>query len=166
MSREDDEGFLARWSRRKTAEQVAEPVAEQGADDGADKAAPQAAEKAEAPFDLSQLPSLESLGKDSDYSLFMQKGVPEDLRLKAIRRMWQTDPSIAGPDLLDMHAWDYTGTEGLRPLVAPAIEAVAAVAKELMERSKDTPDAAKPDSPGEPPEAQASSAVPKDEDRG
>ena len=139
-----EENFLARWSRRKAEDKAAgkaEPPPAKTAEAPAEEKSPEPATgetagKAEEPVDLSKLPSLESLGKDSDYSMFMRKGVPEDLRLKAIRRMWATDPSIAGPDLLDMHAWDYTGTDGLKPLVAPAIEAVAAAAKELVERQR------------------------------
>ncbi len=161
-----EENFLSRWSRRKSEEQAEQPPAKPTEGAAEEKHAEQApgkpAEETEAPLDLSKLPSIESLGKDSDYTMFMQKGVPDDLRLKAIRRMWATDPSIAGPDLLDMHAWDYTGNDGLRPLVAPVIEAVAAVAKELVERSREavpgTPPAA-----GESPEARTTESQPPDE---
>jgi hypothetical protein len=151
----ENESFLGRWSRRKAEEKTEQPPAktlQEAAEEQTTEATRgKPAEKPEEPFDLSKLPSIESLGKDSDYSMFMQKGVPEELRLKAIRRMWATDPSIAGPDLLDMHAWDYTGTDGLKPLVAPAIEAVAAVAKELLEKQRE----AKSGSPQAPAESPA-----------
>jgi hypothetical protein len=165
-----EENFLSRWSRRKAAEETAEKAEQAPAktteaateEKHAEGPTGKPAERAEEPLDLSKLPSIESLGKDSDYTMFMQKGVPDDLRLKAIRRMWATDPSIAGPDLLDMHAWDYTGTEGLRPLVAPVIEAVAAVAKELVERSRETA-SDKPAAPRDSPEAQSAEKDPPDE---
>jgi hypothetical protein len=165
-----EENFLSRWSRRKAEEKADElpaKAAEVTAEEKAAKAhteklAEKAAEPAEEPLDLSTLPSIESLGKDSDYTMFMQKGVPDDLRLKAIRRMWATDPSIAGPDLLDMHAWDYTGNDGLRPLVAPAIEALAAAAKELVERSREAAKD-KPSAAGESPEAKTTEVDPLDE---
>lgn len=138
----EDEGFLQRWSRRKTAETAVapEPVP---VDVPAEKPEAVPPEKAvEEPFDLSKLPSIESLGKNSDYSMFMHKAVPEDLRLQALRRMWTTDPVLAAPDLLDMHQLDYTGNDGVRPLVHPALDAIAALAKEALERSRraaDTP---------------------------
>ncbi len=147
-----DETFIERWSRRKqnAQEPVAAPPAVTAApgDTPAELTEPPpgahppattpAPPKADEPFDLSKLPSIENLGRESDYSMFMHKAVPDDLRLKALRRMWQTDPVMAAPDLLDMHAWDYTGNDGLRPLVAPAIQAVAAAAKEFLDRSKES----------------------------
>ena len=166
----ENESFLGRWSRRKAEEKTGQPPAktlqeaaeEQTTEATRGKAAEKPEEKPEEPFDLSKLPSIESLGKDSDYTMFMQKGVPDDLRLKAIRRMWATDPSIAGPDLLDMHAWDYTGNDGLRPLVAPALEAVAAAAKELIERSREAAKD-KPPAADESPEAKTTENDPPDE---
>jgi hypothetical protein len=37
----------------------------------------------------------------------MRKEVPEDLRQKALRRLWATDSVLASPDPLDMHNLDY-----------------------------------------------------------
>jgi len=145
-----DESFLARWSRRKQeVETPASPVK------GAElKTEPQPEQKPEEGFDLSKLPSIESLGKDSDYSMFMHKAVPEDLRLKALRRMWSTDPALAVPELLDIHAWDYTGNDGIKPLVSPALEAIAAAAREAAERARQAVTDAKP--PGESPAVEVS----------
>jgi len=142
---DEPEGFLKRWSRRKAAEQP-EAVAET-ADEGSVENAEATVEgkpdgKPEEPFDLSKLPSIESLGKDSDYSMFMHKAVPDDLRLQALRRMWTTDPVLAAPDLLDMHAWDYTGNDGIKPLVTPALQAIAAAAREALERARKTAESA------------------------
>lgn len=152
----DDASFLSRWSRlkrRTSLERQAPPkapVAPQAAPVEAPSqderqisstAAPVSVEKpqeGEEAVDLSKLPPLESLGPNSDYSMFMRKGVPEDLRMKALRRMWMTDPLLAGPEVLDMYAWDYTGVDGHKPLVRPVIEAVAAVAKTVKETIADT----------------------------
>jgi hypothetical protein len=162
MSKE--EGFLQRWSRRKTTEAPdAIPVEDPDALPAAKAKAPAGGKPVETPeeeaFDLSKLPSIESLGQHSDYSMFMHKAVPEDLRLQALRRMWTTDPVLAAPDLLDMHQLDYTGNDGIRPLVTPALEAIAAAAREALERAKraaedtepksDSPNVAKAD--GAPP---------------
>lgn len=153
----DDASFLSRWSRLKrrvTLERKAPPdpsVAPRVApgemprhpeeNPVPDAAAPVSAEKpraGEGPVDLSKLPPIESLGSSSDYSMFMRQGVPEELRMKALRRMWMTDPVLAGAEVLDMYAWDYTGVDGHKPLVRPVIEAVAAVAKTVQETVAET----------------------------
>lgn len=152
----DDASFLSRWSRlkRRTSlerqEPSTAPVAPQAtpvetpSQDERQVSRPVAPVSAEKPreseeaVDLSKLPPLESLGPNSDYSMFMRKGVPEDLRMKALRRMWMTDPVLAGPEVLDMYAWDYTGVDGHKPLVRPVIEAVAAAAKTVKEAIADT----------------------------
>lgn len=166
----DDASFLGRWSRLKrrvTLERETSsksPAATEPPDppvpalaarseepqEMAPAASPGAAKPADAeePVDLAKLPSIESLGPNSDYSMFMRKGVPEDLRMKALRRMWLTDPVLAGPEVLDMYAWDYTGVDGHKPLVRPAMEAVAAVAKGVKDAIKEAeahaPDALAP----------------------
>ena len=84
--------------------------------------------------------------------MFMHKAVPEELRLKALRRMWSTDPALAVPELLDIHAWDYTGTDGIKPLVSPALEALAAQAREAAEHLRKA--ALEEKSPGESPAAE------------
>ena len=119
----DDEGFAGRWSRLK----------QRARDDKARAALPRPPAPAEVenearkepeeekkPFDLSELPSVESLTKDSDYSGFMRAEVPEDLRQKALRRLWASDPVLSGPEILDMHNLDYnnvpTFPQGLKSL--------------------------------------------------
>jgi hypothetical protein len=105
-----NEDFLSRWSRRKrSAEesaQTAEPLAA--------KLSPQPAsgvEKSEqsdeAEFDLSTLPSLDSITSGTDMSVFMQKGVPLDLTRAALRRAWSADPTIRDFIGLAENAWDF-----------------------------------------------------------
>ena len=125
MAREpsDDEGFAGRWSRLKqrarddkTREAAPPPPAPvEGKEEGRKEP-----EEEKKPFDLAELPSVESLTKDSDYSGFMRAEVPEDLRQKALRRLWASDPVLSGPEILDMHNLDYnnvpTFPEGLKSL--------------------------------------------------
>ncbi len=54
------------------------------------------------------LPPLDSLTKDSDFAPFLQHGVPEDLKLAALRKLWASDPVWAAPERLDLHNLDYT----------------------------------------------------------
>jgi hypothetical protein len=110
-----DEGFAQRWSRlkqqaREDEKKLAEaPTPDLPATIGADEPPPTAADKPEQekPFDPASLPPVESLTKDSDYSLFMRPDVPPDLRQQALRRLWAADPVLSAPDPLDMHNLDY-----------------------------------------------------------
>lgn len=111
----EPENFLTRWSRRKLdAEERAAPAAE---------AAPQKAaahteevrpdivedEKARVPaFDPASLPSLDSIGAETDITAFLKAGVPGDLRLAALRRAWVTDPAIRDFKGLAENDWDFT----------------------------------------------------------
>lgn len=121
MSGSDD--FLSRWSRRKqqAAREAALPRDKEAtakADQtvalspGADTTQSQAF--AEEPlFDLSKLPSLDSIGPDTDMSLFMQPGVPTSLSHAALRRVWSADPSIRDFIGLSENAWDFTKPESI-----------------------------------------------------
>ena len=117
MSQSDD--FLSRWSRRK--QQVAkEAASEKDQAEKAEKAvaaSTDTAEPAEAEtepfFDLSKLPSLDSIGPQSDVSLFMQPGVPASLSRAALRRAWSADPAIRDFIGLSENAWDFTKTDSI-----------------------------------------------------
>lgn len=120
-----EETFLRRWSRLKRTRrdppaasdaktgggQAAEPAGER-APPRAESRAGERAAGADAdrgdPKVVAALPPLDSLGKDSDYSPFMREGVPQALRLAALRKLWASDPALAAPDPLDLHNLDYT----------------------------------------------------------
>lgn len=93
------EGFLGRWSRlkRETAHEVPAPD-EAGPLDRIDGTEPL--------IDLEALPSLESLGAASDYTQFLAKGVPEELRCAALRKAWASDPAIADFRGFGEYDWD------------------------------------------------------------
>lgn len=112
------EGFAGRWSRLK-AEARAVPPAPIPVPDA--EPAPMAAtvataatppEKAEqsaetAASPKTELPPLESLTKDSDFSLFMNKDVAEDTRKLALRKLWTMDPHFATIDISECHSIDF-----------------------------------------------------------
>lgn len=112
----ESENFLTRWSRRKLdAEEQAAPAAAEIApqklpEDGEAKDATTG--KTEAPpapaFDPASLPSLDSIGAETDISAFLKAGVPGDLRLAALRRAWVTDPAIRDFKGLAENDWDFT----------------------------------------------------------
>ncbi len=97
---EDSEGFLSRWSKRKAE------VRQQEQKPAAEVAPPPAAEDEE--IDLATLPSIESLTVDSDFSVFLKKGVPLALRNAALRKLWLTEPSVVNYKALVEYNWDFT----------------------------------------------------------
>ncbi len=88
MSEAEPGGFLARWSRRKAAsrEAVAPPISEEPAPD---------------------LPPLESLGAESDYTVFLARGVSRAVQAEALRIAWASDPAIANFRGMAEYAWDF-----------------------------------------------------------
>ncbi len=68
-------------------------------------------------IDPATLPPIESLGPGSDYTVFLKKGVPEALRLAALRKAWVSDPFIRDfrSPAID-YGWDFTTPDyALRP---------------------------------------------------
>jgi len=107
-----EEAFLSRWSRRKEAvrageelEELAEPGAENLPVETPD--APEEDEHEE--IDLDALPDIETMDKESDFAQFMQKGIPDALRNKALRKLWLSDPVLANVDGLVDYGEDFTG---------------------------------------------------------
>ncbi len=99
---DDGEGFLGRWARRK--QENREPVPEDDAPDGMEGEAGAAAADPDAPLSEEQvqaLPDPESLTAGDDWSIFMKKGVPEELQRRALRRMWRLDPKFNFLDGMD-----------------------------------------------------------------
>ncbi len=104
-----DNGFLSRWARRKAQAakpQLPDPGADQDVEHSVETTVPVHSEIL-ASFDISKLPSIDSLTSQSDLSMFMQFGVPETLRNQALRHMWVTDTSIRDYVGLSDYAWDF-----------------------------------------------------------
>lgn len=137
MPQSDDEGFLARWSRRKraTAEGKvvpAEPAVASAVADG-DRTVDDATVREEhGQVDIRESHTAREDGQGhgalkrvlteadfadvdfaaldfkSDYSRFMQQGVPDAVRNKALRQLWASDPIMANMDGLHDYWDDYT----------------------------------------------------------
>ncbi len=116
-----DEPFLSRWSRlkRRAAEPVAEPTPEPVVEEAPaeaplpvpDEPAPaaEASETSETEDPLKDLPPVEDLTVESDFTPFLRAEVPEDLHRQALRKLWTSDPVFANDDGLKDYADDYTG---------------------------------------------------------
>lgn len=114
-------GFLERWSRRKLeAERDApeRPAETENSNLSPDEPGPpqrpsksgetpaQAAPKAE--FDLTSLPSLDSITAGTDIRGFLAPGVPTELARAALRRAWSADSAIRDFKGLAENDWDFT----------------------------------------------------------
>ena len=97
------EGFLSRWSRRKT------DARESGSE--AVQASPQAPAAAESAPDL---PPVEELTLDSDFRGFLHPKVDENVRRAALRKLF-SDPHFNVMDGLDTYIDDYSKTEPIPP---------------------------------------------------
>ena len=116
------EGFLRRWARLKEASrQGVDAEAAAGLVPEEKPAAPAPVEAAEppepqAPLGDEDMPPLESLGEDSDYSAFMSPGVSPDLRQKALRQLFRS-PKFNITDGLDDYCEDFTKWRPLGDIV-------------------------------------------------
>lgn len=99
------DGFLSRWSRLKSETKGENPAAP--APDPAPQPPPTATAAPEDDASPPELPAIESLTRESDFSPFLRAGVPEDLRRAALSRLWASDPLFTQPEVFDLHMEDY-----------------------------------------------------------
>ena len=170
---DENENFLERWSRRKSGSQDktdAAQIKENASEDksaappqepaaGPDEAASAAEDQAQQGQDP-QNPSettepqepapwenvdIESLTKDSDYTVFMAEGVPENVQKEALDKLWRSDPVLANLDGLNDYDDDYSKWGMVSQVVKTAYkvgqgyltdEEVAANKAEIDEREK------------------------------
>jgi len=116
------EAFLSRWSRLKRTAVKPEPVpvevspavvppvveaAELPVAVSEDGAAGTVQPETEADDPLKDLPPIEELTGESDFTPFLRAEVPEDLHRQALRKLWTSDPIYANDDGLKDYADDY-----------------------------------------------------------
>lgn len=141
------ENFVSRWSRLKREPDIAvtvepsQPVIE----------APEAVEgephaivdappvgEAEPAFDPASLPSIESIGIDTDIRGFLQPHVPPELTRAALRRAWASDPAIRNFIGIAENQWDFndpTSIYGFGPM--RATDNVPALLAQALGKLKD-----------------------------
>lgn len=136
---EPEEPFVSRWSRLKAqARETTAPEAESSAVTPAD-ADDTDARPASAPTPL-ELPDINLLGEDSDYSAFLAEGVDATLRRKALRKLFHS-PKFNVLDGLDDYMGDYTQFEPLGSIVTAdmryQIERAARLAEQALAEGDD-----------------------------
>jgi hypothetical protein len=140
------DGFLARWSRRKSlsrresdvSDPAPAPVPTMGADAMPTPADVETDAEPERCLTDADMPPLESLGPDSDYSGFLSRGVSEALRRKALARLFRS-PAYNVTDGLDDYAEDFTKFAPLGELVTSDMRhQIEQRVKRLAESGTDT----------------------------
>lgn len=104
---ERDEAFLSRWSRRKLESgetDAGHEIPVRAPTTQEDQTADQEMERVLTDEDM---PPLEELGEESDYSAFLSPGVSEKLRATALRRLFRS-AKFNICDGLDDYAEDYS----------------------------------------------------------
>ena len=128
---DSEEGFLDRWSRRKQADALpasaATEVLEQQAVPAVDSDPAQELTDAD-------MPPIDSLDGDSDFSVFMSPGVSEELRTEALQKLFH-QPEFNVTDGLNDYDEDYTGFAGLGTLVTREMKRML---KRELERELET----------------------------
>lgn len=107
----DGEGFLQRFHRRKLAARRGEVLPQEPPGP-----MPVEVEETAPPLTDTDMPPVESLTAESDFSGFLSPDVSEELRRTALRRLWQV-ADVPFVDDLDVYAGDYTAFESLGGLV-------------------------------------------------
>lgn len=147
---ESHESFLHRWSRRK--HEAHAPPQEKVAPDP--DVVEHNAEAAEPALTDADMPPIESLDENSDFSVFMSAGVSEHLRQRALRKLF-TLPSINQRCPLDGEWYDCHGYQPLGDVITHEMrEAMEREARKLKAAVEETapeddpaPSSAAPEAP-------------------
>ena len=101
---EDREPFLKRWARLK-----GEQAKQEAPEPAVEAPVPVASAPADAPAEVrpEDLPPIEELTAESDFTPFLKEGVPEELKRLALRKLWRSDPVFANLDGLVEYGEDF-----------------------------------------------------------
>lgn len=122
---EDQGGFISRWSKMKQATQ--QPGESRGIDISDNEVT------LEAPLlGDEEMPPIESLTEESDYSGFLSEKVSDALRQQALRKLFHS-ASFNVCDGLDDYADDFTSFAKLGSIITSDMRHQMAVAKEKLE---------------------------------
>ena len=131
---DEPENPLRRWSERKA--QAREEKEVEAAEQVLPPEAPAEGDETVPEVTAAQLPDIDGLDKDSDYSVFMVKGVPEHLKRLALRKLWLSDPVLANLDGLVDYGEDFT----VSTLMGDAVKTIYKVGKGLIDEDEELDD--------------------------
>ena len=135
-----EQDFLSRWSRRKAqARQTQTPQAPTELNEQTPKAVSAKAEQVVVKQEATDadLPPIDQLNENSDYSAFMSPKVSEHLRLTALRKLFHT-PQFNVIDPVDQFALDWNGFTPLGSIVThDMVAAMEREAAKLAEKARE-----------------------------
>lgn len=117
--------FQNRWAKKTTHDAAAAPVST--------PSAPAEPVAKSAPKETQPLPTLEDVARlsaDSDYSAFVAKGVDENVKRSAMKKLF-TDPHFNIMDRLDIYIDDYTKFDPIPPEMLALLEHAKSVLNPL-----------------------------------
>ncbi len=124
-----EEPFLERWSRRKRGHDTEDATGKQAESVTAVSTPDTTTE--EPVLTDADMPPIDSLDSDSDYSPFMSPGVSEQLRTRALRKLFH-QPAFNITDGLNDYDEDFTRFAGLGDTVTHEMKRI--LQRELQER--------------------------------
>jgi uncharacterized protein DUF3306 len=151
----EEHNVFLRWARLKQAAKQRRD-AEAAPTDSQEAATPPATEAAgDDPFDLANLPSIESIMANTDIAAFLRAGVPAELTRAALRRAWTSDPAIRDFIGIAENQWDFNDPNaipGFGPLdpMENAGDLLAQVSRRLEQIPDALADATSPADPVRP----------------
>ncbi len=101
---DDSRNRVRRWSEKKTEARQTRPDKTRRAEEPSSE---NTRPDGNSPLDPNDLPSLESLKADSDFTPFLHTDVPSVLKKAALRKLWKSDPVLANVDGLNDYDEDF-----------------------------------------------------------
>ena len=151
----EPENFLERWSKRKITERDRSTADQMTADkktaddrssrdDQASAIVPPRSDATAPPrsdetFDLTQLPSIDSIGASTDVTAFLRPGVPSELTRAALRRAWSSDPAIRDFVGLVENGWDFNDPSAMSGFGPISPEEVARLTAQIISALPEAP---------------------------
>jgi hypothetical protein len=155
MSEPEGKGWLGRWAQRKAEARRA--AGHEGGDAAPELTPPEALAAApESPpattpppapgaGGAEDLPPVESLTYESDFTPFLRADVPEQLRQQALRKLWRSNALLANSDGLDVYVEDFSMIGKLEDVVDTLYRVGRGMIDPEAEADAEAPDAVGPD---------------------
>lgn len=137
------------WARRRAgvaAEAEAERAAQEAEKIHKDHAVLEGMDEAEMLAAL-DLPDPDMLKQGDDFSVFMAKAVPDQLRRRALRTLWRSNPVLANVDMLVDYGDDFTDAAMAVENIQTAYQVGKGMMKHVEEMARQAEERANPPAP-------------------
>src|ERR1700744_2033851 len=138
----EEHNVFLRWARLKQAASERGDTVVAPPDGGEAAAPPVTGAVTDQPFDLAELPSIESIAANTDIAAFLRTGVPDELTRAALRRAWTSDPAVRDFIGIAENQWDFNDPNaipGFGPL--DPVENAGGLFAQVSGRLEQIPDA-------------------------